>query len=192
MKGAQYSISELVSDLKSICAKYHDDREIISRVRPLAQRAAASKECWLAKRFYEADPEQGFGVYLLHEEPDHTLAIFALSWLPHRGTPPHDHGTWAVVAGVDGPEKNEFFERVDDGSRPGHAELKKIGEKVFHPGEVVAMPQGAIHSVWNEGDSVTVSLHIYGKHVNHTARSQFDVEKRTETPFVVKVDQGAC
>jgi hypothetical protein len=22
-----------------------------------------------------------------------------VSWLPGRGTPPHDHGTWAVVAG---------------------------------------------------------------------------------------------
>ncbi|MBI4195656.1 MAG: cysteine dioxygenase family protein [Betaproteobacteria bacterium] len=185
---ATYSISDLVGDLKKICAACHSDHDIIARVRPLAQRAAASRELWLDKRFYEADPDQGFGVYLLHEEPDHTLAVFAVSWLPNRGTPPHDHGTWAVVAGVDGPEKNEFFERVDDRSRPGYAELRKIGEKVFSDGEVVALPAGAIHSVWNETDAVTVSLHIYGKHVNHTARSQFDAEKRTETPFILKVD----
>lgn len=189
MAATQYSIPELVADLKSICATCHDDREIISRVRPLAKRAAACKDLWLEKRFYEADQEQGFGVHLLHEEPDHTLAVFAISWLPNRGTPPHDHGTWAVVAGVDGSEKNEFFERVDDRSRPGYAELKKIGGKVFDVGEVVAMPRGAIHSVWNDTGAVTVSLHIYGKHINHTARSQFDVEKRTETPFVVKVDR---
>jgi predicted metal-dependent enzyme (double-stranded beta helix superfamily) len=108
--------------------------------------------------------------------------------LPHRGVPPHDHGTWAVVAGVDGPEKNEFFERVDDRARPGHAELKKVGEKVCGVGEVIAMPSGMIHNVRNETDAVTVSLHIYGRHINHTGRSQFDLEARTETPFIVKVN----
>jgi hypothetical protein len=44
-----------------------------------------------------------------------------------------------------------------------------------------------IHGVWNETDAVSVSLHIYGKHINYTGRSQFDVEKQTETPFIVKM-----
>jgi len=34
---------------------------------------------------------------------------------------------------------------------------------------------------------VTVSLHMYGKHVNYTERSQFDLKNKTETPFVVTV-----
>jgi len=180
-----YSIAQLVADLKAIRAQAKDEREILNRARPLARRAALAKDSWLEPRMYEADPEQGFGVHLLHEEPDHTLAIFAVSWLPGRGTPPHDHGTWAVVAGVDGPELNRFFERVDDRSRPGHAEVKKSGEKVFGVGDVVAMPTGGIHVVWNESDQVSVSLHIYGKHINFTGRSQYDPEKQTETPFVV-------
>ena len=82
---------------------------------------------------------------------------------------------------------NKFFERIDDRSRPGYAQLKKIGEKVFGEGEVVAMPTGGIHIVWNETDKVTLSLHIYGKHINFTGRSQFDPEKQTETPFVLKL-----
>jgi predicted metal-dependent enzyme (double-stranded beta helix superfamily) len=90
---------------------------------------------------------------------------------------------------VDGPENNEFFERADDGSRPGYAELRKTGEKVFRDGDVLAMPRGVIHSVWNETDAVTVSLHMYGKHVNYTTRSQFDVERKTETPFIVRMAQ---
>lgn len=137
---------------------------------------------------YQADPGQGFGIHLLHEESDHTLAVFVVSWLPNRGTPPHDHGTWALVAGVDGPERNEFFERIDDRSRPGHAKLKQIGEKVFESGDVVAMPTGTIHSVWNETGKVTLSLHIYGKHPNFTGRSQYDVANEIESPFVVKVE----
>lgn len=188
MSAISYSIQDLVTDLRRITSEVTDEREILSRVRPLAQRAALSKDSWLEKRFYAADPEQGFGVHLLHEEPDHTLAVFAVSWLPHRGAPPHDHGTWAVVAGVDGPEKNSFFERVDDGSRPGYAELRTIGEKICEAGEVLAMPTGGLHSILNETEAVTISLHIYGKHLNHTGRSQFAPDKRTVTPFVVKIE----
>lgn len=81
-----------------------------------------------------------------------------------------------------------FFERTDDGSHSGYAELKKIGEKIFDFGEVLAMPNGGLHSIWNESKAVTVSLHIYGKHLNHTGRSQFDPGKKTETPFVVRIE----
>ena len=187
MGTVHYSIPDLVADIKKLCAQANDEHHILAGLRPLARRAALSRADWLEQRMYQADPSQGFGVHLLHEEPDHTLAIFAVSWLPHRGTPPHDHGTWGVVAGVDGPEKNEFYERTDGRSRPGYAKLRKIGEKIFEPGDVVAMPHTVIHSVWNDTDAVTVSLHIYGKHINYTGRSQFDLEKETETPFILKV-----
>ena len=183
-----YAIQRLVTDLRRVVSEAADERRILSEIRPLAQRAALSRDSWFEKRFYVADPEQGFGVHLLHEEVDHSLAIFVVSWLPKRGAPPHDHGTWAIVAGVEGPERNEFFERVDDGSRPGHAELKKTGEKVFHPGDVLAMRVGQIHGIWNDSDSISVSLHIYGKNIQHTGRSRFDLEKHTQTPFVLKVD----
>jgi len=186
-----YTIQSLVTDLRRVVSDRVHEPEILSQVRPLALRAARSKDSWLDKRFYVVDPEQGFGVYLLHEERDHSLAIFAVSWLPNRGTPPHDHGTWAVIAGVDGPERNEFFERIDDGSRPGYAELKKVGEKVFRAGDVLAMRTGQVHSVWNDSDSVSVSLHMYGKNIQHTERSQFDVDKRTQTPFVLRQGPNA-
>jgi predicted metal-dependent enzyme (double-stranded beta helix superfamily) len=182
-----FGIDQLAAELRRVCGQTRDEKEILLEVRRLAGRAAAGKQAWLKDYMYQADAEQGFGVHMLHEEPDHTLAIFALSWLPDRGTLPHDHGTWAVVVGVDGPERNEFWARTDDRSRPGHAELKKVGKKVCEAGDILAMPAGTIHSVWNETDRVTVSLHIYGKHVNFTGRSQFDPDKQTETPFTVKI-----
>jgi predicted metal-dependent enzyme (double-stranded beta helix superfamily) len=188
MDNGAYSIPQLVEDLRAIHAQAKDEHEVIKLVRPLARRAALAKDSWLTPEMFRADAEQGFGVHLLHEESDHSLAVFAVSWLPGRGTPPHDHGTWAVVAGVDGPELNRFYERVDDRSRRGHAELRQIGAKTFGVGEVVAMPTGTVHLVWNESDTVSVSLHIYGRHINFTQRSQFDPDKQTETPFVVKVN----
>lgn len=185
MNSENYTLDAYVDELRKITASEKDEKAIISAVRPLASRLAVSKS-WLQPIHYECDDEQGFGVHLLHEEPDHRLAVFAVSWLPGRGAPPHDHGTWAVVAGVDGAERNIFWERLDDRSREGYAELERIGDKVFDAGEVVAMPTGTLHSVDNDSDAVTVSLHTYGMHVNHTDRSQFDPVAKTATPFILK------
>jgi predicted metal-dependent enzyme (double-stranded beta helix superfamily) len=185
MTAAFDEIRQLVSDLKAITADTRDPRVIVARVSPLVRDVAISKT-WLEAKHYDCDPDQGFGAHLLHEEPDHTLAIFAGSWLPGRGAPPHNHGTWAVVAGVVGAEKNTLWTRTDDGSRPGHADIRRQEDRVIGPGDVLALLPDSIHSVVNEAAAVTVSLHVYGKHVNHTERSQFDPERRLEKGFIVK------
>ena len=184
MQGQNYSLERFVVDLKGIATGNNDQKEILQRVQPLAQKLAASDD--LRSRIRkECDSVQGFGFQLLHEESDNTLAVAVLSWLPGRSTPPHDHGTWGVVVGVEGDEVNVFWKRLDDGSRPGHAELKQLREKVFKPGEAIALTPSIIHSVRNDSDRVSVSLHIYGKHVNFTDRSQYDPERRTVTPWKV-------
>lgn len=179
-----YDVRSLAEDLRVIAAQTNDPARIIERVRPLAQLLASDKR-WVRSEYYECDAEQGFGVHLLYEEANHDLAVFAIAWLPGRGAPPHNHATWAVVAGVDGPERNTFWTRVDDGSRPGYAEIVKAGSKVFREGEVVSLLPDGIHSVFNETGRVTLSLHVYGRHINYTGRSTFDPATCREEPFVV-------
>lgn len=180
-----YTLQQFVGDLRQITAGDPPVKEILSRLRPLAQRLAASPDL-RARCNRQCDEQQGFGFQILHEEPDHRLAVAALAWLPGRGTPPHDHGTWGVVVGVEGDELNTFWQRVDDGSRPGHAELRKLSEKTFSPGEAVVITPEIIHSVHNPGDAVSVSLHVYGRNINFTGRSQFDVEQRRVTQWTVR------
>jgi predicted metal-dependent enzyme (double-stranded beta helix superfamily) len=182
-----YSLSDYVADLRQITSNTDDENEIISHVGPLAQRLALDKT-WLQKKHYEANPEQGFGAFLLHEEPDHSLAVFVVNWLPGRGAPPHDHGTWAVVAGVEGLEKNTSYRRIDNRDRPGFAELEVKKEAVAGPGDLVCMKTGGIHSVHNDTENISLSLHSYGRHVNHTDRSQFDLETQEKKDFIVSVD----
>lgn len=180
-----YSLQQFVADARQLAADNKDEKALLSKLRPLARQAALSND-WRSERHYHADEQQGFGVHVLHDEPDHSLFIAALSWLPGRGAPAHDHGTWAVVVGVDGPEKNVFWERDDDGSKPGYAELRKIGEKICDVGDVLALPAGSIHAVINETSRVTLSFHVYGRHLNYTGRSQFDPENKTAKPFLLK------
>jgi predicted metal-dependent enzyme (double-stranded beta helix superfamily) len=182
-----YTLEQYVEDLRRITTETQDEDEIIGRVAPLARRLALDKS-WLNGKHHETNPEQGFGAHLLHEEPDHSLAVLVVNWLPGRGAPPHDHGTWAVVAGVEGVERNIRYRRTDDGSRPGYAKLEVKHDFDADAGEVICMKTGGIHAVRNESDDVTLSLHTYGMHVNYTDRSQFDLETNEVKEFVVRVD----
>ncbi|MCP4983621.1 MAG: hypothetical protein GY935_24350 [Gammaproteobacteria bacterium] len=143
-----YQIENFVSDVLEVTSAFTDESEILKRVGPLAQRAAANHS-WCTDEMYIADPELGFGLTLLHAEPDNTLFVVVDSWLPGRGVRPHDHRTWAVVVGMTGPEHNIFWERIDDGSRENHAELRKIREEVIAIGDVACLKSGEIHSVEN-------------------------------------------
>ena len=187
MTGLEYSVSDYVDDLRRITGGTDSEKEIIEQVGPLAQRLALDKS-WLDDKHYDTDPEQGFGVHMLHEEPDHSLAVIVVSWAPGGGAPPHDHGTWAVVAGVEGNERNVRYNRLDDGGRDDYAELAVKHEFLAGEGDLICMRTGGIHSVHNDTDNVTLSLHTYGKHVNHTNRSQFDTTTNAKTDFIVKVE----
>jgi predicted metal-dependent enzyme (double-stranded beta helix superfamily) len=182
-----YPLAQYIDDLRSIVTETSDEDEIIGRVGPLAQRVVADKS-WLQPKHYETDEEQGFGVHLLHEEADHSLAVILVNWLPGRGTPPHDHGTWAVVAGIEGVERNVRYQRLDDRSRPDYAELEVKKDFDANEGELVCIKTGGIHKVTNETDSMTLSLHTYGMHINHTNRSQFNLDTNEKTEFIVRVE----
>ena len=186
MQGS-YSIAQYVDDLRRISAESTDENEIFDQVGPLAKRLAGEKE-WIEDRFYEPDPETGFSAFLLHEEDDHSLTVLAASWVPGMGVGPHDHGTWAVVVGVQGAERNIRYKRLDDRSNPEYAELEIKEESVAGPGDLVCIRNGGIHSVRNDSDDVTLSLHTYGYHVNYTKRYQYDLEARTASEF--KVDMN--
>lgn len=180
-----FTVAECIEALRNITHRESEAKAVIASVRPLAERLAMSDE--LGKRERKTpDPEQGFGFDLLHEEPDHTLVAAILTWLPGRITPPHDHGTWGVIAGIEGEEINTFWRRTDDGSQPGRARVEKESEIILTPGSSLVLMPRTIHSIENRSDGINVSLHIYGMHINHTERSQFDPERETAEPWKIK------
>jgi predicted metal-dependent enzyme (double-stranded beta helix superfamily) len=179
-------INHYVENLRRIAAESIDESVIFEQLGPLAKQLAADP-AWIEDRFYEPDKETGFSAFLLHEEADHSLAILAASWVPGMGVGPHDHGTWAVVVGVEGVERNVRYKRLDDRSNPEHAELAVKDEANAGPSDLVCIKTGGIHAVYNDTDKVTLSLHTYGMHINHTIRSQFDLETNTAKEFKVDV-----
>ncbi|TWC35691.1 putative metal-dependent enzyme (double-stranded beta helix superfamily) [Pseudomonas sp. SJZ079] len=189
MAADEYGLEAFVSDVRRIMSQPLDEPSVLAQVAPLARRAALASG-WRSEVNYLADPQLGFGTTLLHAEADHSLFVVADCWLAGRGVNAHDHGTWAVVVGVDGREKNIHWQRVDDGTQAGYAELRKVREETLAEGDVLTMPTGAIHSVLNETANTTLSFHVYGRHLNHTGRSQFDPEQKVEKPFIIETQQS--
>ena len=185
MANEGYNLDSFIGDLRRLVASAADEASLLAEVAPLARRVVADRG-WLREDMYDADAQLGFGTSLLHVEDDQSLFVVVDSWLPGRGVQPHDHDTWAVVVGVEGSERNQFWQRLDDGSQPGHAQLACIGEQCIEPGEAIAMPGGTIHSVINPGERTSLSFHVYGRHLNHTARRRFDLERNLELPFLIE------
>jgi len=42
-------------------------------------RTISTTPGWIQDEHYECDPNQGFGLHLLHEEEDHSLPVFLFS-----------------------------------------------------------------------------------------------------------------
>jgi predicted metal-dependent enzyme (double-stranded beta helix superfamily) len=92
-----------------------------------------------------------------------------------------------VVVGIEGQEEEINFERVDDGTSPGFADLKRGGEHLMGLGDIARCYPEHIHSVRNIGKDISMSLHTYGRHINYTGRSEFDLEQKREKSFMIKV-----
>jgi len=105
--------------------------------------------------------------HLLYAEPDGSFSIMAMVWLPGQQTAIHDHVAWCVTGVLQGREHEEIFALADDGSA-----LRVIARNVNSAGEVCGFaPPGDIHRVQNTGDSVALSMHVYGADISRLSTS---------------------
>ncbi len=122
---------------------------------------------------FAPDPNGHGRLYRLHEDPNGGYALYVNVCGPNTQSPPHDHTTWAVIAGVEGAEHNTFYEEArhpDDAPRhPGHAAkprdpgpLQTIGHLAITPGRAIALLPDDIHSIDTRQEPRVVCLHFYG------------------------------
>ena len=180
-----YSIRDLIEDLRDLKRQGLDDDAMVRAAPDLVKRLVLMKHNWLRPSMCAPNPAGGSsaGTYRLHEEPDHSLALFVVTWLPGDETPPHDHGTWAVIAGLEGHETNHWWRREDDGSKPGYAKVARAGHDRVDPSRILALPRSAIHSLHNDSDALSVTLHLYGVNVDFTERWKYDPAGHTIAPY---------
>jgi predicted metal-dependent enzyme (double-stranded beta helix superfamily) len=133
----------------------------------------------------EPDPNH-YRQHILHAEEDGRFSIVALVWLPGQSTSVHDHVSWCVV-GIHQGEEREVSYQVEEAD--GERYLLPTGESAHRVGSVsVLQPPGDIHTVYNPGPELAISIHIYGADVRKlgtSIRHRYDlpVVEALPTPF---------
>lgn len=107
-------------------------------------------------------PGTAGGLYLLWRDEDGGLALYASAGQAGKKQPPHNHTTWAVIAGVYGEEHNVFFRRTDDGSREGHGTLEKVAELDVVAGNAARLDGRIFHTIAVVSQGDALHLHLYG------------------------------
>ena len=133
-----------------------------SHILPLLDEAGRAKDWYVAYR---------------HDDPDCSYSLQVFVWPPGSATRIHDHSSWGVFCCVVGAVLEDRYERLDDGSRPDHAHLKKIWQLLWsrEDGASSVLPHdGGIHRVGNSGEGLAVSVHLYGPRVGEVDGRDYD------------------
>lgn len=178
--------SKLISKLKEYAHTHNNDTATIQAITPLVKELASSPS-WVEDKYFHVDPDAGgFNGYKIHEETDHSLAVFVTSWLPRCGSPPHNHGTWAISASVIADETHTIWKRTDDGTKNNYAAIVEEKKIICKPGDVIVLHSEMIHSVLNDSDQVAITLQVYGKHPHFTNRIQINPITNETSSFIGK------
>jgi predicted metal-dependent enzyme (double-stranded beta helix superfamily) len=109
----------------------------------------------------------GYQSHLLFAEPDGSFSISAMVWMPGQQTMIHDHVAWCVTGVLQGREYEEVFALADGGRT-----LRLAARNVNPAGAVSGFaPPGDIHRVRNTGDTVAISMHVYGADISRLGNS---------------------
>lgn len=155
-------VAETVARVREIEAGHGVTREALALIEQELVTLARHKELFSETHFPNPEPGSRAKLYLLSEDDGGRFPLYLTCALPGGAVRPHNHNTWAVVAGLSGCEENCFYDRAEGGMAPGPARIVLRETVRVHDGESVAMLPDDIHSVATPSDVPRRHFHMYG------------------------------
>lgn len=139
------AFARFIGELRALWAALPDDESRMKEARGLLEALLADPEL---KVHCERWPSTEGGRNLLfYEDPDYGFAVNGVVREANRTGGVHDHAhAWVLYGLLEGTETLERYDRLDDGSRPGHAALRLSGAIEGRPGVVDLVEPFAIHA----------------------------------------------
>lgn len=129
---------------------------------------------------------------LLYLNPKRLFSLRMFLYGPGDYTPIHDHSSWGVSGAAVGELGVIRYERKDDGSIEGHAQLLQAAPVYLQRGEIeLTRPLNeGIHQTGNPVDGTTVMVSVYGSPIRRLYINCFDYKankvKRLYPPRIKK------
>ena len=138
-------LDKFIVDLRTIWAEDSENERRMAKAKPLLEQLL--KDATLKAHSAAWPSTEGRKNLLLYVDPDHHFVINAVVRMPGRTGSVHDHAdAWVLYGVLDGSESLERFERVDDGSRSGYAEVRLSSVTTGTQGKVDLVPPHSIHA----------------------------------------------
>jgi 3-mercaptopropionate dioxygenase len=149
---ARPGLAELIARIRPLARQQAHPRTIAQQVSDVLVEMTPSLD--LLTDIERAGSADGYTRHTLHTEA--TFSVSAVVWRPGQVTEIHDHLVWCSFAVLQGAETETVYDI--DGDR-----LVEIGERERPAGSVSGVaPPDDIHRVCNTGDTVAITLHVYG------------------------------
>ena len=156
------AVAATAARVREIEREYGVTREALDHIEAALVDLTREKDLFGQDHFPNPEPGARARLYLLSEDDGGRFPLYLTCSPPGGAVRPHNHGTWAVVAGLEGCEENNFYDRVEGGEAPGHAKIELARTVRVHDGESVAMLPDDIHSVATPGEIPRRHFHMYG------------------------------
>jgi predicted metal-dependent enzyme (double-stranded beta helix superfamily) len=146
MSNARLPVFEkFIADLRAVWAAEPDDERRMTKAKPLLEALVAEDS--LKAHSTQWPSTEGRKNLVLYVDPAYGFVVNAVVRVPGRTGSVHDHAdAWVLYGVLDGTESLERYERIDDGSRPGHADVRLLSVTTGARGKVDLVPPHAIHA----------------------------------------------
>lgn len=165
-------------------------RETLDIARKALDALASDTSLWTEEDYPAPQDGETQARYMIAQDDPEGLTLYLNVMRPGKKIPPHDHTTWACVAGVEGIEHNGIWDRLDDGSVAGKAQLRQRDLVALGSAETrsIALMPDDIHSVEIRGEDIIRHLHMYGRPLETLSnRTVYDPDAGTCRPMTVGV-----
>src|SRR5262245_7099617 len=172
-------LETFIRDLRAVWAAESENQRRMERAKGVLEKFVMEPS--LKAHSASWPSTEGHKNLLLYVDPDHHFVINAVVRVPGRKGSVHDHAdAWVLYGLLDGTESLERYDRLDDGSKPGYAEIKLASVTTGTQGKVDLVPPHAIHSEQG-GPTGSVAIMVRSQNLGHGTVLQGRYDRQTNT-----------